>query len=355
MVSRGTPGVVVMRLLPTGRVSHTVVLRDDMNGIPRRTIEDGDWFGSSIASIGDVSGDGFNDLAVGAPLTDTVRQGDGAVYILRMAADDTVSSMTRISQAVGEGLTELSKWQVGRSLAAIPPRGGDGVVELVCGLGSANLVFLVRLSQNGTVVPNSTQTIGDGIGGMSSSEIQIHSRFGSHVAGAGDLNGDGVDDLVVSAESDGAVTFNDGAVYILFLSPGGSVNPVSSHIKLTKSSPGLSGEIPSVGRLFSGGVIADLNGDGRPELLLGIPRDPLQSNDTGSVAIAFMGGAMPSTSPTPSATPLHNPYSTGSVPLPSISPTPNAAPSPPPASAISVRPSGAVPLGATLPVGITAF
>ena len=58
-------------------------------------------FGNSITLIGDLDGDGVQDLVVGAPYDDAHVADGGAIYVLFMNADMTVKSSQRITE--GEG------------------------------------------------------------------------------------------------------------------------------------------------------------------------------------------------------------------------------------------------------------
>jgi len=64
-------------------------------------LDDDDNFGQSIASMGDIDGDGIQDLAVGAPGDDDGGGQRGAVWILFMNADGTVRSHQKISETEG--------------------------------------------------------------------------------------------------------------------------------------------------------------------------------------------------------------------------------------------------------------
>ena len=64
-------------------------------------MEADDYFGSDIDNIGDLNGDGIDDLVVGAPFDDDVNTNAGAVYILFMKADGTVDDEQKISGLTG--------------------------------------------------------------------------------------------------------------------------------------------------------------------------------------------------------------------------------------------------------------
>ncbi|EOD13154.1 hypothetical protein EMIHUDRAFT_212898 [Emiliania huxleyi CCMP1516] len=73
-------------------------------------LDDGDWFGHSVAFISDLDGDGVSDLAVGAIFDDDGGPDRGAVYILFLNTDGTVKSHTKISDTQG-GFTGGLPWE----------------------------------------------------------------------------------------------------------------------------------------------------------------------------------------------------------------------------------------------------
>lgn len=62
------------------------------------TIEDGDWFGYSVESIGDLNGDNIEDLAVGSLKDDDGGFNRGAIYILFLNLDGTVDHYQKNKQ-----------------------------------------------------------------------------------------------------------------------------------------------------------------------------------------------------------------------------------------------------------------
>ena len=189
-----------------------------------------DKFGSSVASLGDLDGDGVTDLAVGAIYDDAGGTNRGAVHVLFMNTNGTVKSSQKIGSGVGGGPTLTDGDQFGASLTAVGDLDGDGVTDLAVGADyddtggtSRGAIHLLYLNANGTV--KSTQKIASGTGGGPT--LANDDRFGSSVTSMGDLDGDGFVDLAVGANFDDTGGINRGAVYTLFLkAPVINTNPV---------------------------------------------------------------------------------------------------------------------------------
>ena len=115
------------------------------------TLDFQDYFGTTITNLGDLDGDGVIDLAVGA-----YRDGDGglnkgAVYVLFMNVDGTVSSTQKISELEG-GFDEIldDETRFGRSLNLTTDINQDGKPDLMVGC-RANRFYILNLNPDGTV------------------------------------------------------------------------------------------------------------------------------------------------------------------------------------------------------------
>ena len=203
------------------------------------SLNDGDGFGSALAALGDLDGDGVPDLAVGAPGDDDGGgnpQADlGAVYVLFLNADGTVKSSRKISQATGDLGSGLSVGDgFGSALAAPGDMGADGLTELVVGVpfddaagDDAGALWVLDLAADGSV--DASSRIDGQLPALSG--LAAGDWFGWSVTGVGDLDHDGDLDLAVGAigDDDGGATSlsNRGAVWILFLDPIGGVDQVA--------------------------------------------------------------------------------------------------------------------------------
>jgi hypothetical protein len=249
-----------------------------------------DAFGSAVARLGDLDGDGVDDLAVGAAGDDDGGGGQGAVWVLFMNADGTVASEAKISETEGGfgGVLDSSD-SFGYSLAALGDLDGNGTADLAVGAPfdgdggfSQGAVWILFLNADGTVAAHTkiSETAG-GFGG----ELDLVDNFGVSVAALGDLDQDGIEDLAVGASGDDDGGFAQGAVWILFLNADGSV---SSETKISGSLAFDPGDYFG----SSLATLGDLDGDGLQDLAVGAvgdDDDPLPTLvSQGAVYILFL-------------------------------------------------------------------
>ena len=115
----------------TADSAKNVKIASGTNGGP--TLADVDCFGSSVASLGDLDGDGVTDLAVGAGGDDTGGSDRGAVHVLFMNANGTVKSSVKIASGTNGGPTLADFDHFGSSVASLGDLDGDGVTDLAVG------------------------------------------------------------------------------------------------------------------------------------------------------------------------------------------------------------------------------
>ena len=234
-----------------------------------------DNFGTSIASLGDLNGDGVTDLVVGASHNGDGNPLAGGVWVLFMQADGTVGSNLEIKPG-SAGLPDLGQeHHFGAAVASLGDLDGDGVGDIVVGaprdddedllVAKAGSLFILFLNADGTVDHHaklSDQSFGPGGPGW-------FDGFGTSVACLGDLDGDGVPDLAAGSPTDSQGGPEAGAVWVAFLKPDGTVK---ASVKITEGQAGLSGSLPDGGHFGrSVGAAGDIDGDGREELAVGAP------------------------------------------------------------------------------------
>src|SRR5688572_4260303 len=134
-----------------GAVLREQKINDTAGGFPA-ALDREDWFGYSLARLGDLDGDGVPELAVGAIRDDDGGRTRGAVWILFLDAHGNVKRATKISQTSGGfGGTLLDAEQFGSKLAAVGDLDGDGLAELAVTSLRKHLVRVLFLAGDGTV------------------------------------------------------------------------------------------------------------------------------------------------------------------------------------------------------------
>ena len=253
-------------------------------------LDDVDAF-TAPALIGDLDGDGVNDLAVGTGFDDDGGTNRGAVWILFLNADGTVKSEQKISDTAGNftGVLDDSDF-FGLRINALGDFDGDGIGDLGVsaqldddGGRDRGALWLLFLNSDGTV--KSHQKISDTAGGFGGT-LDDRDRFGISATALGDLDGDGLGDLAVGAYLDDDGGRNRGAVWILFLNADGTVKASQ---KISDTAGGFAGVLDD-DDLFGVSVasLGDLDGDGVGDLAAGTNSDGDGGFQTGAVWILFL-------------------------------------------------------------------
>ena len=230
----------------------------------------GSAFGSSVASAGDINGDGYADVLVGA-----TGVGDaGAVYVYLGSAGglSPVPSLTLNGTSTGDAF--------GFSVSSAGDVNGDGYADVLIGALQAvqgpGAAFLYLGGPDGL---SSTPAV-------SLAGITTDDGFGFSVASVGDMNGDGFADVVIGAYD---VNVGRGAAYVYLGSPGG-LSATPSLVLSGVSADDKFGQSSAAG---------DVNGDGLADLLVGA----FQTGSGAGLAYLYLGSAGPLSSAP--ATTLH--------------------------------------------------
>jgi hypothetical protein len=271
----GEPGRIYVVFGKTD--TKTVALADVALGIGGFAVTGEEYYdrlGRSVSGAGDVNGDGFADIVAGAPYADpNGLEVAGRTYVLFGREDvDTISITDEPNELSGfflDGENEVDF--SGHSVSGAGDINGDGLADVIVGApqggppdedaGRAYVVF----GKAGTD-PLPLADVASGIGGFVLDGEAEGDGAGSTVSGAGDINGDGLADVLVGAGGGGA----NGRTYLVFGKADTDPLPLAD---VTEGTGGLvmDGEWPAdvSGAWPHGG--GDVNGDGRPDVLIAAP------------------------------------------------------------------------------------
>ncbi len=169
--------------------------------------QDNTQFGYSVSTAGDVNGDGYDDVIVGAPKFDNGQTDEGRAFVYLGAPIGlaTTPAWTLESDQAGASL--------GYSVASAGDVNGDGYGDVIVGAaryGAKGMqegkAWVYQGSPTGLAPPNSPVWSAEG--------NQYGAHFGASVATAGDVNGDGYDDVIIGASSHTHGQSQEGAAFV---------------------------------------------------------------------------------------------------------------------------------------------
>jgi hypothetical protein len=215
--------------------------------------------GTSVADIGDVTGDGIHDIVAGAP-------GDGHGKVVLFSGADCSALYPCTDSNFFYLTTTESYRRLGTTVSGIGDVDHDGIPDVLVGDplgGFPDTDPFGRLFQGGAIVVLSGATCRR----ILYEEPRFGSAFGSALAAYGDLDGDGTPDFVVGAS--GSFSFGSSGRVEIRSGAGGSV--LRTFLSETHNTLGASLAVTSI------------DGDNVPDLVVGAPGDDTAGTDAGSV------------------------------------------------------------------------
>ena len=188
-----------------------------------------DFVGVSVAGAGDVNNDGIDDLIIGASGADPDGGGSGAAYVLfgkNVAVDGAFASDIATSSLTGTTGFQISGTTGGDGLGfsvAMGDFNGDGIEDMLVGANQADsyrgagyVIFGKDTGVSGAFAGEINVATLDGTNGFKMPAVSVYDYAGTSVTNAGDINGDGIDDIAISAMGSDPNGSNSGSVYIVY-------------------------------------------------------------------------------------------------------------------------------------------
>ena len=267
--------------------------------------EVGDDSGHSVSNIGDINGDGVDDLAIGAPFSDINGDNSGAAYVVFGSKDPNYFSnpieLSNLDSSQGFTIEggesgDLAGWAV----SSAGDFNGDGIKDL--------LISATDPHEDGTPSKGEAYVIFGKKGGFDSSlnlsNLQANqglkiisdendlNNLGYSLSDAGDINGDGIDDIILGAPSDNTNDNNSGSSFVIYGRKADSTNPLTSNI-INVSNLSITDGFTINGQAddqsgFSVSKAGDINGDGIGDLIIGaINGNPNNKESAGKSYVVF--------------------------------------------------------------------
>ncbi len=218
-----------------------------------------EWAGISVAGAGDVDGDGYDDVLLGATgYAEPGRPGLGAAYLVLGPVTGSFDLSLADATFVGPEAND----RAAESVASAGDVDGDGLPDLLVGAPSTwagddwytGAAYVMSGTRRGTQ-------------GLGTADAKMYGELwydnlGNSVDGLGDVNGDGLDDILIAAFVTDDNGYNSGTSYVVFGPVGGRLDPSNADATLV-------GEVENDYAGSSTAAAGDVDSDGLRDILIG--------------------------------------------------------------------------------------
>ena len=248
------------------------------NGFILNGIAAFDFSGNSVSSAGDINGDGIDDLIIGASFADPNGDFSGQSYVVfgNSTGFSTTLNLSTLNGTNGFILNGIAARDIsGVSVSSAGDINGDGIDDLIIGASSADpngsnsgQSYVVFGNSTGFSATLNLSTL-NGTNGFAINGIAAYDYSGISISSAGDINGDGIDDLIIGAYGASPNGDLSGQSYVVF----GNSTGFSQTLDLSTLNGTNGFAINGIAAYDYSGIsissAGDINGDGIDDLIIG--------------------------------------------------------------------------------------
>ena len=273
-----------------------LALLDGTNGFVINGANENDFSGVSLSSAGDLNGDEIDDLLIGTSFADPgATENAGTTYVIfgRSGAFAQEIDLSVIdNSSFGFTINGIATGDAsGTSVSAVGDVNNDGLTDIGIGAPSADVgatntgqSYIIFGQEAGFSQSISLDSL-DGDSGFTINGAEVDDQLGAAISAAGDVNNDGIDDVIVSAVGGADEA---GISYVIF----GQETESAATIELADLNPNQGFMIEGIFESDRSGQsvsnLGDVNGDGLDDLLIGAPQaSPNGVRDAGEAYVVF--------------------------------------------------------------------
>lgn len=255
-----------------------------------------DYSGFSVDGAGDVNGDGIDDLIIGASRADPNGAQSGSSYVVfgHTGASAATINLSSLNGANGFRLDGVAASDyVGRSVSSAGDVNGDGIGDVIVGAfgtdpnGSFSGGGYVVFGHTGTFAATLNLSNLDGTTGFRLDGVAVQDYAGRSVSVAGDINGDGFDDVMMGADRADPNGDGSGSTYVVFGHSGAFAAAINLSTLDGMNGFRVDGVTVSDNSASAVSGLDDVNGDGIGDLIIGASRADPSGSESGSSYVVF--------------------------------------------------------------------